>query len=295
MMNSAQNSHLSVIDCKRPYSQLLTYYDHKYKLAWGYMRAQPRACFTKTLLKELQDWFTELSVQNEKHIEYAVLASDIPGVYNLGGDLRLFRDLIAKKDSAGLLNYAKSCIDALYIKMKNFHRDITHITLVQGDALGGGFECALASDVLIAERSAKLGLPEILFNLFPGMGAYSLLSRKLSPAHAERMILSGRLYQAEELYEMGVVDVLADDRQGEMAVYDYVRREGKFANGYRAVRRVKERVHPVSYEELMSITEIWVDAALRLQDRDLRMMERLVAKQSKRQRQSHGLCSVRSN
>ena len=278
-MNSAQNSHLSVIECKNSYSQLLTYYDEKYRLAWGYMRAQPRACFTKTLLNELQDWFTELSVQNEKDIRYAVLASDIPGVYNLGGDLRLFRDLIAKKDSVGLLNYAKSCIDALYIKMKNFHRDITHITLVQGDALGGGFECALASDVLIAERSTKLGLPEILFNLFPGMGAYSLLSRKLTPVLAEKMILSGKLYLAEELYDMGVVDVLADDH--------------KHSNGYRALRRVRERVNPVSYEELMSITEIWVDAALRLRERDLRMMDRLVSKQSKRQQQSHGLCSVK--
>lgn len=291
-MNSVQKSQLSVIDSNRRYSQLLTFYDAKYKLAWGYMHAQPRPCFTKTLLSELQDWFTELSVQNEINIQYAVLASDIPGVYNLGGDLSLFRGLIRKRDRTELLKYAKSCIDALYIKMKNFNRDITHITLVQGDALGGGFECALASDVLIAERSAKLGLPEILFNLFPGMGAYSLLSRKLDPGRAERMIRSGKLYQAEELYEMGIVDVLADDDQGEMAVYDYVKKEEKFANGYRALRRVKDRINPVSYEELMAITEIWVDTALRLQSRDLRMMERLVSKQSKRQRENQGLRSV---
>jgi len=292
MMNSAQNAHLSVIESKRHYSQLLTYYDEKYRLAWGYMRAHPRPCFTNTLLGELQDWFTELSVQNEKEIQYAVLASDIPGIYNLGGDLSLFREFIMKRDKARLLRYAKSCIDALYIKMKNFHRDITHITLVQGDALGGGFECALASDVLIAERSAKLGLPEVLFNLFPGMGAYSLLSRKLDPAHAEKMILSGKLYSAEELYEMGVVDVLADDQQGEMAVYDYVRKEDKHANSYQALRRVKDCVNPVGYEELMNITEIWVETALRLKSRDLRMMERLVSKQSKRQRDNKGLRSI---
>lgn len=292
MMNSAQNATLSVIESKRSYSQLLTYYDEKYQLAWGYMRAHPRPCFTNTLLGELQDWFTELSVQNEKDIRHAVLASDVPGVYNLGGDLNLFSELITRRDRAGLLRYAKTCIDALYIKMKNFHRDITHITLVQGDALGGGFECALASDVLIAERSAKLGLPEVLFNLFPGMGAYSLLSRKLDPARAQRIILSGKLYSAEELYEMGIVDVLADDHQGEMAVYDYVRREQKHANAYQALRKVGACVNPVTYDELMSITEIWVEAALRLQSRDLRMMERLVAKQSKRQRDNERLHSI---
>lgn len=292
MMNSAQSTHLSVIESKREHSQLLTYYDKKYRLVWGYMHAHPRPCFTNILLGELKDWFTELSVQNEKDIQYAVLASDIPGIYNLGGDLNLFRELIMKQDKPGLLRYAKSCIDALYFKMKNFHRDITHITLVQGDALGGGFECALASDVLIAERNTKLGLPEVLFNLFPGMGAYSLLSRKLDPACAQKMILSGKLYSAEELYEIGVVDVLADEQQGEMAVYDYIRREDKHANSYQALRRVKDCVNPVTHEELMSITEIWVETALRLESRDLRMMERLVTKQSKRQRENKGLRSV---
>lgn len=281
-MNSALNTTLSVVSSKPSrYSELRTYYDEKYHLAWGYMHASPRPCFSTKLLSELQDWFTELSVQRERDIRFAVLASDTPRVYNLGGDLNLFRSLILTKNRAGLFNYAKTCIDTLYIKMKNFHRNITHITLVQGDALGGGFECALASDVLIAERGTKMGFPEILFNLFPGMGAYSLLSRKLDSARAEKIILSGKLYTAEELYEMGVVDVLAENQQGEMAVYDYIRKESKSANGYRALRAAKNCVNPVTYEELMAITDIWVDAALRLEKRDLRLMERLVARQQK--------------
>jgi DSF synthase len=59
----------------------------------------------------------------------------------------------------------------MYENIIHLDRDVTTIALVQGDALGGGFETALSSNVLIAERSAKLGFPEILFNLFPGMGA----------------------------------------------------------------------------------------------------------------------------
>jgi DSF synthase len=43
-------------------------------------------------------------------------------------------------------------------------------SLVQGRALGSGFECALASDVIVAETGARMGFPEVLFNLFPGMG-----------------------------------------------------------------------------------------------------------------------------
>ena len=57
----------------------------------------------------------------------------------------------------------------MYGNSAAFHTPLITIALVQGDALGGGFECALSFDVLIAERSAKMGLPEVLFNLFPGM------------------------------------------------------------------------------------------------------------------------------
>jgi DSF synthase len=126
-----------------------------------------------------------------------------------------------------------------------------------------------------------MGLPEILFNLFPGMGAYSLLARKLDPARAERMILSGRMYSAEELYEMGVVDVLAENDQGEEAVYAYMKKYNRAHIGYEAVHKVRRTYHPISYDELMRIVTIWVDAALQLGERDLRVMERIARTQEK--------------
>jgi DSF synthase len=266
--------------CTYAAPELASYYDAKYQIEWMYMRGSNRGCFTPTLLQSLQSEFEALATQTDREVRYAVLASEIPGIYNLGGDLALFKQHIEHGNREGLLQYAVACIDALYLKMTGFRRDITHITLVQGDALGGGMECALSADVLIAEQGTSLGLPEILFNLFPGMGAYSILSRKIGPAQAERMILSGKLYAAEELYEMGVVDVLAEAGKGEMAVYDYVKREEKARNGIRAVRAVRDIVNPVTYEELIQVTERWVDAAMQLRPRDLRMMDRLVKRQS---------------
>ena len=102
--------------------------------------------------------------------------------------------------------------------MRMPNSSMTTISLIQGEALGGGFESALSSNVIIAERRARMGFPEILFNLFPGMGAYSLLSRRLGMKRAEDMIFSGRIYTAEELHEMGVVDLLVEDGTGETAV-----------------------------------------------------------------------------
>ena len=60
-----------------------------------------------------------------------------------------------------------------------------------------------------------MGLPEILFNLFPGMGAYSLLARRLGMKKAEEMILSGKIFEARELHEMGVVDMIVPSGEGE--------------------------------------------------------------------------------
>lgn len=284
MSSTVRKPLLALVNTDDSYHQLSSFYDEKYQLMWYYMHAAPRPCFTRKLLGELCRFHQEVTakIDEGRDIRYLALASEVPGVFNLGGDLELFRRLIRARNRDGLRNYARACIDALYGNISRLDRGITTISLVQGDALGGGFEAAMSSDVLVAERSAKLGLPEILFNLFPGMGAYSLLSRKLDSARAERLILSGRIYGAEELYEMGVVDVLAEDLRGEMAVYDYVRKQNRAANGYRALRAAKDRVNPVSYQELLDITEIWVDAALRLEPRDLRMMERLVARQTSR-------------
>ncbi len=99
---------------------------------------------------------------------------------------------------------------------------MTTIALVKGNAMGGDMEAALSANVLVTEKLVKMGLPEVMFNIFPGMGAYQFLNRRLSPVAAEKMILSGKTYTAEDLYEMGVIDVLADEGKGEQAVKDYI-------------------------------------------------------------------------
>ncbi len=125
-----------------------------------------------------------------------------------------------------------------------------------------------------------MGFPEILFNLFPGMGAMTLLGRKIGYSAAEKIILSGKLYSAEELQTLGVVDILAEAGEGEQAVYEFVRKEARQRNGALALRAAREISQPIVHDELTRIAEIWVDAALRLEAKDLRMMERLVNRQT---------------
>jgi len=266
------------------YKQLDVVLDEEQEILWYYMNPDNRPCFTPELLSDLRNFQKEAGelIRNEQlSAKYLVVASHIPSVFNLGGDLNLFKELIENRDRNGLAAYGKACIDILYPNYMSLDLPVTTISLIQGKALGGGMEAAISSNVIIAERSAQMGLPEILFNMFPGMGAYSFLSRQVGPKMAERIILSGDTFSAEQLYEMGVVDIVCDDGEGIAAVHNFVKRQKRMGNSTTAMQKVARRVNPVPYQELIDITEIWADAALKLTEKDLKKMDRLVRAQNK--------------
>ena len=201
-------------------------------------------------------------------------------MFNLGGDLDLFKQLIDSRDRQGLLRYGRACIDVLYRNYVGHDLPITTVSLVQGECLGGGFEAALSSDVIVAEKSARFGFPEILFNLFPGMGAYSFLDRKIGQRGAEELLTSGKIYSADEMQTMGVVDSVVENGQGEAGVNALIKKRARSRNGLSALAAVRRRVHRIDFSELLDIVQIWVDSALKLNPRDLKLMQRLVSRQN---------------
>ena len=278
-----------------PYGKANSQYQTEFEPAtgtlWGYFNARGTPCFSLGLLKDIRrhdEAFTanggKLEVAGEVHAaNYYVCGSRTPGVFNLGGDLALFVLLIKARDRDALAHYARLCIDNMHARIVNYNvPNVVTISLVQGDALGGGFECAMSSDVVIAEENAQLGLPEVLFNLFPGMGAYSLLSRRIGMRAAEELILSGRVLSAAQLLEMGIVDAVAPQGQGQSTVREWIAKNWKRRNGTQAVMRARQLVNPITREELDAVADVWVDAALRLEDKDLKMMGRIVRSQMRR-------------
>jgi DSF synthase len=270
------------------YDEIEIEIDAAQEACWCWMKPTGAPSFTPGLLSDIsahqrtiREAFAAAS-QDEPPIKHWVLASRLPGMFNLGGDLDLFAGWIRARDRAGLLGYAHACIDVLHENAIAFDQPVITVALVQGDALGGGFEAALSCDIIVAERGVKFGLPEILFNLFPGMGAVSLLARRLGAAQAERMIAGGKLYTAEELHALGLVQVLAEPGEGVAETHRLLSRNLRRHNGLSALFRAARRVSPLLYDELRDITEIWVDAALNVDEADLRKMERLTAAQDKR-------------
>jgi enoyl-CoA hydratase len=94
------------------------------------------------------------------------------------------------------------------------------IAMINGFALGGGCEVALACDVRVAARSAKLGQPEIKLGIIPGGGGTQCLPRMVGLGTAMRLILTGELIGAEEAARLGLVDVLVDDAELRTRTYD---------------------------------------------------------------------------
>jgi DSF synthase len=255
-------------------------------ILWCWMRPLGKPIVTNSLLSDLKHMHQLLPAildgQSEKPIEYYVFASKARGTYSLGGDLRFFAECVRTSNRKAMDEYAHSCIDVVWQHVVSFNRPLITMALVQGDALGGGFETALSCDMIVAEKSAKMGLPEVLFNLFPGMGAYSFLTRRVGPTEAHRMVTSGTIYTAEQLHAMGVVDVLLEDGEGLYGLQDYVQRNRRKHNAHRASLLARKRVHPVTESELRDIVDIWVDAVFRLSDTDLRRMTRLIDAQERR-------------
>ena len=270
--------------------QLQVHFDPATRAMWSRWTPEPRPCFNPALLSTIRSYYdflaaTEGKVSDggEEHdIEYVVLASGLPGVFNLGGDLDLFKQLIETRDRQGLLTYGRACIDVLFRNYVSHDLPgVTTISLVQGECLGGGFEAALSSDIIIAEKSARFGFPEILFNLFPGMGAYSFLERKIGQKAAEEVLTSGKIYSADEMLALGVVDSVVEDGQGEAGVAAFIKKRSRSRNGLAAIAAARRRVHRIDFSELLDIVQIWVDAALRLNPRDLKLMQRLVSRQNR--------------
>ncbi|NWG73899.1 MAG: enoyl-CoA hydratase [Rubrivivax sp.] len=242
---------------------------------------KPVQCYSLAGIAEMQRVLDDIAA-NPGLVRHLVVSSDVPGVFNFGGDLALFVLLVRAGDVDSLKLYGRRCIDLVWWLENAAGLGVHTTVLVQGDTLGGGLESVLPFHQVVAERSVQAGYPEVLFNLFPGMGAWNFTIRKAGFAVANEMILSGRLYSADELARRHLVDLVVDDGEGEAAIDHVVRSVEPRLRGTLAALQARRLAAPIPYESLLAIVEHWADAASRLTDRDLRLMERLARAQARK-------------
>lgn len=282
-MDAAQNR-LKISPALSQMDELDCHYDKDQRTLWTFMNPAGRPSFTLSLLHDFKNWQQGISESfgpDKTPLNFLVLGSRFHDVFCYGGDLDYFVQCIRDNDRAALVNYGRECVQILHRNFRSLDLPVITIGMVEGDALGGGFEALLSFDMIVAERGAKFGLPESMFGLFPGMGAHSFLSRKIGAAMADRMIMGGDTYSAEQLYDMGLVHTLFDKGTGKAAVDNLIKRESRRFDGLLGGSRAMQRAVDVSLQELEDIVELWADSALSLSEQNIRLMQRLVSAQTK--------------
>lgn len=238
--------------------------------------------FTPALVQEFRGLVDELQDRRAAApLNYAVVQSADPAYFSMGGDLRFFRDCIQRRDAAALREYSMRCLDLLESWSGRLKDTTTSIALIQGRALGGGFEMALSTDYLIAEQHSSFGFPEIMFGLFPCTGAMGLLSDRIGARQAERMMTNKKIYSATELYDMGLVDEVCATGEGELAVERFIANHSSRLKARLKVQQSRCRHTALDHAEGVRIVEDWVETAMCLSADELRTMDMLIMMQER--------------
>ncbi len=261
-------------------TQLTAYYEEERRILWMMLRAQPRPSFNHGLIEEIMN-LSYAAQRSGLQIDFWVTGSLVPTMFNAGGDLRFFVESIKNGQREALRAYARACVDCIHAAARGFDTGAVSIAMVEGSALGGGFEAALAHHFILAQDTAKMGFPEIAFNLFPGMGGYSLVARRAGMKVAEELILEGESHTAEWFQARGLVDKLFQPGDGYQATRTFIDTMRPKLNGARAMLKARQRVLQLTRAELMDITEDWVDFAFSIEPKDIAYMERLVQLQDR--------------
>ena len=262
----------------RPYKTLRLEWSSEFRVLRARMQVRPIQCYSLAAMGELQQVFNDLTA-NPGLARHFVLSSDVPKVFNFGGDLSLFVLLVRARDIDSLRLYGGRCVDLIWWVEHAAQIGIHTVALAQGDTLGGGLESVLPFHRVVFEKSTQAGFPEVLFNLFPGMGAWDFTVRRAGMAVASELILSGRLFSADELLYRRLIDIVAEDGQGDLVVEQVIHEVEPRHRGTMAAMRAHRMASPIRRDSLDAIVDHWAECALTLTDRDLRLMERLARAQ----------------
>jgi len=269
--------------------------DKPCRATWVEMRQQSIPCFDVELLdnmleagEALGDRFRrEAGIQSQPRLSgrdlFQVTCSDAKdGTFSLGGDLGSFIKWIEAGDEQNLRLYAGKCVQMVDMAQLHFGAPVETIAVVEGDALGGGFECALAHHKICATVGARFGFPEVKFGMFPGMGAVSALTRKIGAAKAQWLIESGKTITATQGAEMGIVDKVTYEAGARGAAARYMAQVVNNRGRAAMLEALLIARQPVPRQELVDIVNLWIDNALHLPQENIELMRTILKSQGRK-------------
>lgn len=173
-------------------------------------RPEAKNALNRTLASE---FFRAIdSVKYDRNVRVLVLRSMVPGIFCAGADLkeRLKLTTMEVKMFVSQLRSLTNAVENLPVPV---------IAAIDGAALGGGFELALACDIRTASDNAKLGLVETKLAIIPGAGGTQRLPRLIGPAFAKELIFTAKTLTGTEALEMGIVNYTVKQNNEGNAAY----------------------------------------------------------------------------
>ncbi len=199
-------------------------------------------------LEELETFATALQTSQEQAHALIIYSELKPG-FCAGADLR---ELYHRSQSMHKADAAKGVRDFL----ERIHRvlnlidasPLTTIAAVHGVTFGGGFELALACDLIIADKMARFCFPELRLGLIPGFGGIPRLKRDLGNAIVRDLLLTGRSFNATKAQQIGLVSQVVGEGEALRAARATAAQLGKFDRATAAA--AKKFIKPIPHEEL---------------------------------------------
>lgn len=157
-------------------------------------------------LSQIEDQFTTSTTTTTPRSRCVVLTSFSHKVFSAGADLKE-RATMSQEEAAKFVTWYRNTLERIA------QLPIPVIASVEGVAVGGGLEMALAADIRVASQKATFGLPETSLAIIPGAGGSQRLPRLIGVARAKELIWTGRRVKAEEAYEYGIVQHIVEEGQ----------------------------------------------------------------------------------
>jgi enoyl-CoA hydratase len=187
------------------------------------------------LLDELGEFLRQLSEMEFEHARGLIITGEGPKAFVAGADIKELSAL----DQSGAMMFAQKG-QRVFQELNLLKFPV--IAAVNGFALGGGCELALACDFILASKNAKFGLPEVSLGLIPGFGGTVRMARAIGIRKARELVYTGEMISAEEAYRLGLVSRVYETSE-ELLIEAKKKMELIFSKGPLAVASAKNSIN----------------------------------------------------
>lgn len=258
-------------------------YEPELGLLWITLKPEPKPVFTQTCGESVRKVLYALMALWPDAARSPILFLAYRGtgpVFALGGDLDFYLECIAANDRAGLEDYARLAVEIMNLNASSLGQRVITMATIHARVLGGSIDPPRSCNLMIAEERARFGYPEIAFNHFP-IAAVPILSRRIGEVAAQRILMAGEEFSAQQFFDKGVIDEVVPDGTGEMALRDH-------ASRFHASHAARVALYSAFYrhagdleQELAKSAKNWVDHVLKLRPLDIARLQRIVQIQDK--------------